>query len=75
MVHVQASKSFAPFGRNDRGGSCSEKKKKKNAIREHRQKTFVTLSGFWTLKWCGGLSESVKKRKFVTKVFFSDNDE
>ena len=48
---------------------------KKNAIREHRQKTFVTLCGLWTLKGCGGLNESVKKRKFVTKVFFSDNDE
>ena len=69
---MQASKSFAQFGRNDRGGSCSAKK---NAIREHRQKTFVTLSGLWTVKGCGGLNESVKKRKFVTKVFFSDNDE
>ena len=66
-------KSFAPFGRNDRGGSCSEKKK--NAIREHRQKIFVRLSGFWPLRGCDCLSEFVKKGKFETKIFFSDNDE
>ena len=59
-------KRFAPFGRNDRGGSCSEKKCYKGAS----AKTFVTLSGFWPLRGCGGLSESVKKGKF-----FSDNDE
>ena len=39
-------------------------------LREHRQKTFVTLSGFWLLRGLGGLSESVKKGKFVTKIFF-----
>ena len=32
-----------------------------NLLRQHRQKTFVTLSGFWPLKGFGGLSESVKK--------------
>ena len=46
----------------------------KSAIGEHRQKTFVTLSGFSSLGGCGGLSESVKKGKCVTKIFFSDND-
>ena len=46
----------------------------KNAIRENRQKTFVTLSGFWPFRGCGGLSESAKKEKFVTKIFLSDND-
>ena len=29
------------------------------ALREHRQKTFVTLSGFWPLRGLGGPSESV----------------
>ena len=33
------------------------------------KKTSVTLSGFWPLGG-GGLSESVKKGKFVTKIFF-----
>ena len=42
-------------------------------LREHTQKTFVTLSRFWPE--VGGLSESVKKVKFVTKIFFSDNVE
>ena len=45
-------------------------------VREHRQKILVTLRGFWQLRgWRegGGLSESVKKGKFVTKMFFSDN--
>ena len=37
--------------------------------REYRQKTFVTLSGFWPLKG-GGLGESVKKAKAVTEIFF-----
>ena len=52
-------------------------KKKKNAIREHRQKTFVTLSGFWPLRGCRGLSESVEKGKFARKIFFffPDNGE
>ena len=50
-------------------------------IREHRQKTFVTFSGFWPLRGFGvggagaGLSESVKKGKFVTKIFLSVNVE
>ena len=39
-------------------------------IRQHQQKDFVTLSGFWPLREWGGLSESVKKGKFVTKIFF-----
>ena len=30
-------------------------------IREHRQKTFIMLSGFWPLKGVGGLSKSIKK--------------
>ena len=31
-------------------------------FREHQQKTFVILSGFWSLRWWGaGLSKSVKK--------------
>ena len=42
-------------------------------LREHRQKTFVPLSRFWPLKgWEGGLSKFVKKRKFITKIFFTD---
>ena len=36
-------------------------------IREHRQKTFVMLSGFWLVNGVGGLSKSIKKVKFVTK--------
>ena len=41
---------------------------------ERRQKTFVTLNQFWPLReW--GLSESLNKRKFVAKTFFSDNVE
>ena len=50
---------------------------RKNAIREHRQKAFVVFSGFWALRGCGvwGLSESVQKGKFVTIIFFWDNDE
>ena len=42
------------------------------SVREHQQKTFVTFSRFWLLR---GLSESVKKEKFVTKIFFSVNFE
>ena len=40
------------------------------------KKKVVTLlaSGFWPLG-VGGLSESIKKGKFVTKSFFSDNVE
>ena len=34
-------------------------------VREHRQKTIVILSGFWPFKGVGGLSDSVKKGKFV----------
>ena len=44
-----------------------------NEFREHRQKTFVTLSRFWPLRgWGGrgGLSEFVKKGKFVKTFFF-----
>ena len=57
-------KSFAPFGRNDCGGSCSEK----NVIREYRQKTLIMLSKFWPLSGCEDLSESVKKGNFLTKM-------
>ena len=43
-------------------------------LREHQQKTFVMLSRFWPLiRGSGCLSESVKKGKFVMKIFFSDN--
>ena len=42
-------------------------------VKEHRQKTFVTLSGFWPLmRWGdggGGLSESVKKENSRRKSF------
>ena len=41
-----------------------------NFIREHRQKIFVTLSRFWALRGWEGLSEFVKKEKFVEKIFF-----
>ena len=37
-------------------------------VREHQQKTFVTLSRFWLLK--ESPMESVKQGKFVTKFFF-----
>ena len=40
--------------------------KKKN-VREHRQKTFVLLNGFWPLN---GWGESVKKRKIRDEIFF-----
>ena len=33
------------------------------------------LREFWPLSGCEDLNESVKKGKFVTKIFFSDNDE
>ena len=37
------------------------------------EKTFVMLSGFWPLRgWGTDLSESVKKGKLVTKIFFSE---
>ena len=46
-------------------------------LREYQQKTFITLSRFWSLRgWGGGgaLSETFKiKKEFVTKIFFSDN--
>ena len=39
-------------------------------------KIFVTLSGFWVLRvWGKSFSESVKKRKLLTKIFFSGNFE
>ena len=41
-----------------------------NFIRELRQKIFVTLSRFWELRGWEGLSEFVKKEKFVRKIFF-----
>ena len=58
--------------------------KTQNVLREHRQKTFVMLNRIWSLRWGWGeggtggggcLSESVKKGKFVKKIFFSDNVE
>ena len=39
-------------------------------MREHQQKTFVSLGGFWLLRGWRGLVESIKKVKFVTKIFF-----
>ena len=39
-------------------------------FREHQQKTFVTISRFMGVR---GLSESVKKGKFMTKTFLPDN--
>ena len=42
-------------------------------VREHQQKTFVKLLGFWSLikgLGGGGLSESIKKGTFVMKIFF-----
>ena len=52
-------------------------------LREHRQKTFITISGLWPLRrwwwevgegeW--GLSESVKKGTFLPKIIFSVNVE
>ena len=42
---------------------------------EHRQKTFVTLSGFWPSRGWGNLSESVKNENLWQKSFFSENVE
>ena len=46
------------------------------SLSKHWQKNFVTLSGLLILRGYGGrgggLSESVKKGKFVTKIFFPD---
>ena len=63
-------------------GKASQKKAILHySVRQHRQKTFVTLSRFWLLikevgEWgVGGLSESVKKGKFATENLFSDNIE
>ena len=39
-------------------------------IREYREETLITLSRFKPFKWVGDLSESVKRRKLVTKIFF-----
>ena len=44
-------------------------------VRKHRQKKIVMLSGFWPLRGWGGLRETVKKGKFVTKTFSADNFE
>ena len=46
-------------------------------LREHLQKSFVTLSGFWLFWGCGGesFSGSVKEEKFVRKIFLADNVE
>ena len=65
MVHVQASKVLHHLV----GMTVEALVLKKNAIREHRQKTLITLSEFWLLSGCEGLSESVKKGKFVTNFF------
>ena len=39
---------------------------------EHRQKSFVTFSGFWSLEGVGDLGESIKKRKILGENLFSD---
>ena len=39
-------------------------------VREHQRKRFVTVSGFWPLRGWEGLRQSVKRRKYVTKIFF-----
>ena len=46
-----------------------------NMLRKHREKSSVTLSGFWPLRGWGDLSDSVKKGKFVPQIFFSINAE
>ena len=40
------------------------------SLREHQQKTFATLSGFWPLRGWEGLGESVKKENLWQKFFF-----
>ena len=44
-----------------------------NTVREHRQKSFVMLSGFWLLRgWRRGgrgWVNPLKKLKFVTRIF------
>ena len=60
-------------------GSCF--KHLQDLIRKRRQKTFVMLSVLWPLRGCGGggggrgFIEKFKKKKFVTKIIFSDNFE
>ena len=71
MANVQASKVLHHLV----GMTVEAVVLKKNAIREHQQKSFLKVSGFWLLRGYGGFSESVKKGKFVTKIFFSDNYE
>ena len=45
-------------------------------VREHQQKTFVTLNGFWwAVKGVRGFNESVRKGKIETKIFFSNSVE
>ena len=39
-------------------------------FREHGHKTLIALSQFWQLRGWVGLSESVKRGKFVIKIFF-----
>ena len=41
-------------------------------FREGWQKNFIFHSRFWSLRGWWGLSESIKKGKFVVKIFFSD---
>ena len=40
-----------------------------NEVKEHQQKTFFMLSGFWLLRGFG-LSESVKKKIHDGNLFF-----
>ena len=39
-------------------------------MEECRQKTFITLSGFWLLRGWGGLRESVKKKICDENLFY-----
>ena len=66
MVHLQVSKVLHHLV----GTTVEALVLEKNAIRENRQKKFVTLSGFWPFRGCGGLSESAKKKNLWQKSFF-----
>ena len=48
---------------------------KSDTVRVHRQKNFCQAQQILAIKAVGGLSQSFKKGKFVTKTYFSDNVE
>ena len=54
--------------KEDFAGFCQQISEKKM----FQRKNFVTPGRFWPLR---GGGESVKKEKFTTKIFFSDNAE